>query len=84
MTKTRRPDIAAIKGVSNAAWKRPFLVDPDHMNARNTLMARLKRRRDNIYDFVFPSRIDYLGHLSTRRYARLVDDALTLSQRTEI
>ncbi len=27
-----------------------------------------------IRDFVFPSRIDGLGHLSTRQYARLVDE----------
>lgn len=29
--------------------------------------------RMSVSDFVFPSRIDYLGHLSTRQYARLVD-----------
>ena len=26
---------------------------------------------------MFPSRIDYLGHLSTRQYARLVDEWVT-------
>jgi len=26
---------------------------------------------------VFPSRVDYLGHLSTRQYARLVDEWVT-------
>lgn len=25
-------------------------------------------------DFIFPSRIDYTGHLSTRQYARLLDE----------
>lgn len=42
--------------------------------ARNSLTAWLERRRGTIQDFAFPSRIDYLGHLSTRQYARLVDE----------
>jgi integrase len=42
--------------------------------ARKSLTAWLERRRGNIQDFLFPSRVDYLGHLSTRQYARLVDE----------
>lgn len=42
--------------------------------ARKSLAAWLDRRKGTIRDFVFPSRIDYLGHLSTRQYARLVDE----------
>ncbi|MGB3378414.1 tyrosine-type recombinase/integrase [Allopontixanthobacter sediminis] len=42
--------------------------------ARNSLTAWLDRRGGTIRDFVFPSRVDYLGHLSTRQYARLVDE----------
>jgi integrase len=42
--------------------------------ARKSLTAWLERRRGTIHDFAFPSRIDYLGHLSTRQYARLVDE----------
>lgn len=42
--------------------------------ARRSLGIWLDRRGHNILDFVFPSRIDYLGHLSTRQYARLVDE----------
>jgi integrase len=42
--------------------------------ARSTLVRWLDRRGGTINDFVFPSRIDYLGHLSTRQYARLVDE----------
>ena len=42
--------------------------------ARKSLTAWIDRRRGTILDFVFPSRIDYLGHLSTRQYARLVDE----------
>lgn len=41
--------------------------------ARRSLTAWLERRRGTILDFTFPSRIDYLCHLSTRQYARLVD-----------
>ena len=42
--------------------------------ARKSLTAWLDRRHGSIHDFVFPSRVDYLGHLSTRQYARLVDE----------
>ena len=42
--------------------------------ARRSLEAWLQRRGGTVLDFVFPSRIDYMGHLSTRQYARLVDE----------
>lgn len=42
--------------------------------ARKSLKTWLDRRGGTIRDFVFPSRIDYLGHLSTRQYSRLVDE----------
>lgn len=42
--------------------------------ARKSLEAWLKRRGGAPSDFVFLSRIDYLGHLSTRQYARLNDE----------
>lgn len=43
-------------------------------DARRSLLAWLDRRGGSHDDFVFPSRVDYLGHLSTRQYARLVDE----------
>ena len=46
-------------------------------DARKSLLAWLERRGGYIDDFVFPSRVDYLGHLSTRQYARLVDEWVT-------
>ena len=46
-------------------------------DARKSLLAWLERRGGYINDFVFPSRVDYLGHLSTRQYARLVDEWVT-------
>lgn len=45
--------------------------------ARKSLEAWLQRRHGTVQDFVFPSRIDYMGHLSTRQYARLVDEWVT-------
>ena len=45
--------------------------------ARGSLLAWLERRGGSVADFVFPSRVDYLGHLCTRQYARLVDEWVT-------
>jgi len=42
--------------------------------ARRSLTAWLERRHGAARDFLFPSRVDYLGHLSTRQFARLVDE----------
>lgn len=46
-------------------------------DARVTLQRWLDRRGGTVEDFAFPSRVDYLGHLSTRQYARLVDEWVT-------
>ena len=43
-------------------------------DARASLLAWLERRGGTLGDYVFPSRIDRAGHLSTRQYARLVDE----------
>jgi site-specific recombinase XerC len=40
--------------------------------ARQTLLTWLNRRGGSHDDFIFPSRVNYIGHLSTRHYARLV------------
>jgi integrase len=42
--------------------------------ARQTLLMWLKRRGGSMEDFIFPSRVNYMGHLSMRQYARLVDE----------
>ena len=39
-----------------------------------SLLAWLERRGGSIDDFAFPSRVNPAGHLSTRQYARLVDE----------
>ena len=48
-----------------------FEILPD---ARASLLAWLERRGGSVDDYVFPSRVDRNGHLSTRQYARLVDE----------
>lgn len=42
--------------------------------ARTSLTVRLDRRGWNVENFVIPSCTDYRGHLSTRQYARLIDE----------
>jgi integrase len=42
--------------------------------ARNTMRAWLERRGGTLSDYVFPSPNDYMGHMSTRQYARLVQE----------
>ena len=39
--------------------------------ARKTIRAWLERRGGTLRDYIFPSRNDYMSHLSTRQYARL-------------
>ena len=43
-------------------------------DARASLLAWLERRGGTIEDYAFPSRIDHSSHMSTRQYARLVDE----------
>lgn len=45
--------------------------------ARTSLLEWLGRRGGTIDDFVFPSRADRYHHISTRQYARLVDEWVT-------
>lgn len=42
--------------------------------ARRSLETWFQYRRGTSLEFVFPSRIDYMGHLSKRQYARLADE----------
>jgi integrase len=43
-------------------------------DARASLLAWLERKGGTLADYVFPSRVNRADHLSTRQYARLVDD----------
>ena len=44
---------------------------------RASLLAWLERRGGTVDDYAFPSRVDHSDHLSTRQYARLVDEWVT-------
>ncbi|QYU68954.1 tyrosine-type recombinase/integrase [Leptolyngbya sp. 15MV] len=46
-------------------------------DVRVTLLAWLERRGGGTGDYLFPSRVDHMGHMSTRQYARLVDEWVT-------
>ena len=46
-------------------------------DVRATLLSWLERRGGSIADFLFPSRVDHAAHMSTRQYARLVDEWVT-------
>ncbi len=43
--------------------------------ARGSILAWLEHRGGALVEFVFPSRIDHADHISTRQYARLVDES---------
>jgi integrase len=52
-------------------WPVQFeLLEP----TRGSILAWLERRGGTIDEFAFPSRIDHTDHISTRQYARLVDE----------
>lgn len=46
-------------------------------DVRASLLAWLERRGGAVDDYAFPSRIGRMGHLSTRQYARLVEEWVT-------
>ncbi|MBG6148483.1 site-specific recombinase XerC [Labrenzia sp. EL_208] len=46
-------------------------------DVKASLLAWLERRGGTIDDFAFSSRVDHADHLSTRQYARLVDEWVT-------
>jgi integrase len=45
--------------------------------ARTSILAWLEHRGGSLDDYAFPSRIDHTDHISTRQYARLVDQWVT-------
>lgn len=46
-------------------------------DVRASLLAWLERRAGSVSDYAFPSRVDHDHHMSTRQYARLVDEWVT-------
>jgi len=47
------------------------------MRRRGRLLAWFECRGGALEDYAFPSRIDHADHISTRQYARLVDEWVT-------
>jgi integrase len=45
--------------------------------ARTSILAWLEQRGGTLDNYAFPSRIDHTAHLSTRQYARLVNEWFT-------
>jgi len=43
-------------------------------DVRASLLAWLERRGGTVDEYAFPSRVDHANHMSTRQYARLVDE----------
>lgn len=46
-------------------------------DVRTSLLAWLERQGGSVSDYAFPSRVDHDHHMSTRQYARLVDEWVT-------
>ncbi|WP_159590434.1 tyrosine-type recombinase/integrase [Chelativorans xinjiangense] len=70
------PEIRARSLIIQQKTGRPvqFEITSD---TRASLLAWLEGRSGTVDDFAFPSRVDSLGHLSTRQYARLVDERVS-------
>jgi Phage integrase family len=79
IVKMKIGDIVAGGAIRNRATvmqqktKRPVQFEI-MTEARQTLLTWLNRRGGSHDHFIFPSRVNYMGHLSTRQYARLVDE----------
>ncbi len=64
-----RDQAIVVQGKTN----RPVQFKPTD-TARKTMLEWLERRGGTLGNDVFPSRNDYMGHVSTRQYARLVHE----------
>lgn len=67
------PDFRSRAIVVQQKTGRPFQFEL-MADARASLLAWPERRGRTIDDYAFPSRIDHAAHMSTRQYARLVDE----------
>lgn len=70
-------DIRTRAIVSQQKTRRPVQFELT-ADVRATLLSWLERRSGSVTDYLFPSRIDHAGHMSTRQYARLVDEWVTV------
>lgn len=67
------PEIRTRSMVVQQKTSRPVQFE-QMSDARASLLAWLQRRGGGVDDYAFPSRINHAAHLSTRQYARLVDE----------
>jgi site-specific recombinase XerC len=77
------PEIRKRAAITQQKTRRPvqFEIASD---ASGNLFAWLERRGGSVDNCVFPSRVDQMRHLSTRQYARLVDEwVVAIGLRTE-
>jgi integrase len=70
------PEVRTRSTIVQQKTRRPvqFEITAD---VRASLLAWLERRGGTVEDYAFPSRIDHTKHMSTRQYARLVDEWVT-------
>jgi integrase len=69
LSRSDRPMTAFVQAKTGKPVQFELMSD-----ARASLLAWLGRCGGTLADYVFPSRIDHADHLSTRQYARLVDE----------
>lgn len=67
------PDIRKRAAITQRKTGRPVQFE-FASDARDSLFAWLELRGGSVEDLVFPSRIDHSRHLSSRQYARLVEE----------
>lgn len=70
------PDIRTRATVIQQKTGRPVQFELTS-DVRASLLAWLERRGGTVDDHAFPSRVDHSHHMSTRQYARLVDEWVT-------
>jgi integrase len=79
LVKTKIGDLVAGSGIRTRAivvqqkTGRPVQFELT-ADVRASLLAWLERRGGSVADHAFPSRVDHSRHMSTRQYARLVDE----------
>lgn len=70
------PEIRTRATVIQQKTRRPVQFELTS-DVRGSLLAWLERRGGTVGDYAFPSRVDQSHHMSTRQYARLVDEWVT-------
>jgi len=82
LVKTKTGDVVAdteIRNRANVIQQKTNRTVQFEITAdvRATFLAWLERRGGSTSDYLFPNRVDHAGHMTTRQYARLVDEWVT-------